>query len=173
MTELTRAGAKRCWTASLIAMNRAATRASTAAMSALATRPPLFLFASWVLPASTVVNATSTHGETASPTVIDELSLRAVRLARRASARRARRCLTTICVIDLAAIRRAAGLTQTELAADLGVGQAQISKIERQGDMLISTLASYFMALGVDAQIVVEVGEQTVTYDLTTGRGER
>jgi transcriptional regulator with XRE-family HTH domain len=76
-------------------------------------------------------------------------------------------------VIDLAAIRRAAGLTQTELAADLGVGQAQISKIERQGDMLISTLASYFMALGVDAQIVVEVGEQTVTYDLTTGRGER
>jgi transcriptional regulator with XRE-family HTH domain len=77
-------------------------------------------------------------------------------------------------VIDLAAIRRAAGLTQTELAANLGVGQAQISKIERQGDTLISTLGSYLAAVGVEAQIVVAMGEQTVTYDLTAGRrGER
>ena len=76
-------------------------------------------------------------------------------------------------MIDLAAIRRATGLTQTELARSLGVGQAQVSKIERQGDMLISTLASYLTALGVDAKIVVEVGEQTVTYNLTGGRGER
>jgi transcriptional regulator with XRE-family HTH domain len=76
-------------------------------------------------------------------------------------------------VIDLAAIRRATGLTQTELAAKLGVGQAQISKIERQSDMLISTLASYLRALGVHAQIVVEVGERTVTYDLTARRGTR
>jgi transcriptional regulator with XRE-family HTH domain len=76
-------------------------------------------------------------------------------------------------MIDLAAIRRAIGLTQTELAAKLGVGQAQISKIERQGDMLISTLASYLRALGVHASLVVEVGQQTVTYDLTAGRGKR
>ena len=76
-------------------------------------------------------------------------------------------------MIDLAAIRRATGLTQTELAAKLGVGQAQISKIERQGDMLISTLASYLRALGVDAKIVVKVGERTVTYDLTARRGTR
>ena len=76
-------------------------------------------------------------------------------------------------MIDLAAIRRTTGLTQTELAANLGVGQAQISKIERQGDMLISTLASYLTALGVHAQILVEVGEQTVTYNLTAGRRKR
>ncbi|MGB8391394.1 helix-turn-helix domain-containing protein [Mycobacterium sp.] len=76
-------------------------------------------------------------------------------------------------MIDLAAIRRATGLTQTKLAAKLGVGQAQISKIERQGDMLISTLASYLTALGADAKILVEVGEQTVTYDLTARRGTR
>jgi transcriptional regulator with XRE-family HTH domain len=76
-------------------------------------------------------------------------------------------------MIDLAAIRRATGLTQIELAANLGVGQAQISKIERQADMLISTLASYLAALSVDAKIVVEVGVQTVTYDLTAGRGAR
>jgi transcriptional regulator with XRE-family HTH domain len=76
-------------------------------------------------------------------------------------------------MIDLAAIRRATGLTQTELAAKLGVGQAQISKIERQGDMLISTLASYLTALGVDAKIVVEVGEQTVTHDLAAGQEDK
>jgi len=64
-------------------------------------------------------------------------------------------------------------MTQIELAANLGVGQAQISKLERQADMLISTLASYLAALGADAKLVVEVGEQTVTYDLTAGTGAR
>jgi transcriptional regulator with XRE-family HTH domain len=76
-------------------------------------------------------------------------------------------------MLDLAAIRRATGLTQTELAANLGVGQAAVSKIERQSDMLMSTLASYLQALGVDAKIVVDVGEETVTYNLTGRRGER
>jgi predicted transcriptional regulator len=73
-------------------------------------------------------------------------------------------------MIDLAAIRRTTGLTQTELAHSLGVGQAQVSKIERQSDMLLSTLASYLSALGFHAQILVEVGDQTVTYDLTAER---
>lgn len=76
-------------------------------------------------------------------------------------------------MVDLAAIRRATGLTQVELAANLGVGQAQISKIERQTDMLLSTLAAYLEALGVRAQLLVEVGEQTETYDLNVGRGCR
>ena len=76
-------------------------------------------------------------------------------------------------MIDLASIRRAVGLTQTELAVVLGVGQAQVSKIERQDDMLISTLASYLAALGVEAKIVVELGDQAATYDLTARRGKR
>ena len=76
-------------------------------------------------------------------------------------------------MIELAAIRRAAGLTQTELAANLGVGQAQISKVERQDDMLISTLASYLAALGVAAKLVVQMGDQVVTYDLTARTGKR
>ena len=76
-------------------------------------------------------------------------------------------------MIDLAAIRRATGLTQTEVAANLGVGQAQVSKIERQGDMLISTLVSYLAALGVEAKLVVQIGDQVVTYDLTAKGGNR
>jgi transcriptional regulator with XRE-family HTH domain len=76
-------------------------------------------------------------------------------------------------MIDLAAIRRATGLTQTELAANLGVGQAAVSKIERQSDMLLSTLASYLKALGVEASLNVEVGQRTIKYDLTAGSGAR
>ena len=60
--------------------------------------------------------------------------------------------------MSFASIRRATGLTQVELAANLGVGQAQVSKLERQDDMLISTLASYLAALGASAEIVVLVG---------------
>jgi transcriptional regulator with XRE-family HTH domain len=74
-------------------------------------------------------------------------------------------------MIDLAEIRRAARRTQVELAIALNTSQGQISRFERQSDMLLSTLTAYLTALGVDAKIVVEVGEQTVTYNLTEGSG--
>ena len=76
-------------------------------------------------------------------------------------------------MMDLPLVRRAAGLTQVELAARLDYGQPQVSKVERQGDMLISTLASYIAALGAHAEIVVSVGEQTMRFDLTAERGRR
>jgi len=76
-------------------------------------------------------------------------------------------------MIELADLRRRAGVTQVQLADALNTSQGQISRIERQSDMLISTLASYLAALGVDAKIVIEVGEQTVTYDFTAGRRAR
>lgn len=76
-------------------------------------------------------------------------------------------------MIDLSSIRCSAGMTQVQLAVALNTSQGQISRIERQSDMLLSTLSAYLTALGAHAQIVVEVGEQTVTYNLTAGRGER
>jgi len=76
-------------------------------------------------------------------------------------------------VVALSSIRRAAGVTQVQLAAALNTSQGQISRIERQSDMLLSTLSAYLTALGVDASLVVEVGEQTVTCDLTARRGGR
>ena len=66
-----------------------------------------------------------------------------------------------------------AGVTQVELADALGTSQGQISRLEKQRDLLLSTLASYLTALGVDAKILVEVGDRTVTYDLTARRGTR
>ena len=76
-------------------------------------------------------------------------------------------------MVDLSSIRRTAGVTQVQLAAALNTSQGQISRIERQSDMLLSTLSAYLTALGVDASLVVEVGKQTVTYDLTARRGGR
>lgn len=76
-------------------------------------------------------------------------------------------------MIDLAELRRTAGITQVQLADALATSQGQISRIESQRDMLLSTLAAYLAALGADAQIVVEVGGQTLAYDLTSGRGDR
>jgi transcriptional regulator with XRE-family HTH domain len=70
-------------------------------------------------------------------------------------------------VFDLSSIRQAAGVTQVQLAAALNTSQGQISRIERQSDMLLSTLSAYLTALVVEAQIIVDVGGQTMTYDLT------
>ncbi len=57
--------------------------------------------------------------------------------------------------MGLAAVRHAFDLTQTELAERLGVSQANIAKIEKRSDLLVSTLHSYLGALGGDVRIVV------------------
>jgi transcriptional regulator with XRE-family HTH domain len=73
-------------------------------------------------------------------------------------------------VIDLPEIRRAAGRTQVELATALNTSQGQISRIERQSDLLVSTLRAYLTALGVEASLVVSIGGETISQDLTEGR---
>jgi transcriptional regulator with XRE-family HTH domain len=76
-------------------------------------------------------------------------------------------------MIDLASLRRRVGFTQVQLAEALGTSQGQISRMERQQDMRVSTLAAYLQALGVCASLVVEAGEQTVTYNLAVGKGDQ
>ena len=68
--------------------------------------------------------------------------------------------------MNLALIRHAADLTQVELARRLGVGQAAVSKVERQHDLLLSTLSSYVAAAGAHARIVVTVGDRDLEFDL-------
>jgi transcriptional regulator with XRE-family HTH domain len=75
-------------------------------------------------------------------------------------------------VVDLSSIRRAAGVTQVQLAAALNTSQGQISRIERQSDMLLSTLSSYLRALGASARLTITVNGQTVEHDLTPSEGE-
>jgi len=54
----------------------------------------------------------------------------------------------------LAALRRARELTQVQLAKTLGVNQAQVSRLERQNDLFLSTLASYVEAMGGELELV-------------------
>jgi DNA-binding XRE family transcriptional regulator len=71
--------------------------------------------------------------------------------------------------MNLAMIRKAAELTQTDLAERLGVNQSVISKTERQDDMLLSTLMEYLTAAGAEeAKVVVKVRGQEVELDMKT-----
>jgi transcriptional regulator with XRE-family HTH domain len=76
-------------------------------------------------------------------------------------------------VIDLSELRLKAGLTQVQLAEVLATSQGQISRVEKQRDMLLSTLSAYLAALGVEAHVVVKVGDQILTYDLATVGGQQ
>jgi transcriptional regulator with XRE-family HTH domain len=76
-------------------------------------------------------------------------------------------------MVDLGGLRRIAGITQIQLAEILGTSQGQISRLEKQRDMLLSTLGAYLTALGVDAKIVVEVDGQTMQYNLAGERRQR
>lgn len=56
--------------------------------------------------------------------------------------------------LALGDVRRARALTQAQLAKALGVSQAQVSRIESQTDLYLSTLASYVEAMGGDLDLI-------------------
>ena len=58
--------------------------------------------------------------------------------------------------MGLGALRHTLGLTQVELAKRLDVTQGNVAQIEKRGDLLVSTLASYMHAVGGDVRIVVQ-----------------
>lgn len=72
-----------------------------------------------------------------------------------------------IYAMNLAMIRKAAQMTQVEVARKLGVGQGVVSRLERRSDMLLSTLYDYLTATGADsASIVVTVHGRRIEIDL-------
>lgn len=83
-----------------------------------------------------------------------------------AKVREGMREMDRVYAMNLAMIRKAAQLTQEDLAARLGRGQAAVSKLERQDDLLLSTLANYIHAAGAEAQLVVTVAGKELRYDL-------
>lgn len=70
-------------------------------------------------------------------------------------------------MVDLAAIRKAAGVTQVQMAERLRQTQGAVSHAERRTDLRLSTLVEYLEALGGRAELTITVGETTYTYDLT------
>jgi DNA-binding XRE family transcriptional regulator len=53
-------------------------------------------------------------------------------------------------------LRQALELTQVELADALSVHQVNVSKLEKRGDLKLSTLRDYLSALGGSLKLVVE-----------------
>lgn len=62
---------------------------------------------------------------------------------------------------QLAEMRKAAGLTQAELADALGVSQTRISKIEHGEVSGIDIVRAYVTALGGTVDMVATVGDRT------------
>ena len=76
---------------------------------------------------------------------------------------------------SLRALRKAAGKTQVDVAAALGIKQENVSRIERQADLLLSTLSRYVHAIGGQLRLTAEfAGGRTVELpaftDLTLSR---
>jgi DNA-binding XRE family transcriptional regulator len=65
--------------------------------------------------------------------------------------------------LKLAAVRRRRGVSQATLAGELGVSQPNVSRIEQEDDVYLSTLARYVAALGGQLQVVAVFPEETVS----------
>ena len=64
--------------------------------------------------------------------------------------------------IELAKLRKAKQLKQTELAVIMGVSQASISKVESGKDIQLSTLQNYVRALGGEVSIIAKMPNSDV-----------
>lgn len=53
-------------------------------------------------------------------------------------------------------VRRACALTQKDMAAELGIGQDGVSRLEKRSDLLVSTLRDYVEAMGGTLRILAE-----------------
>ncbi len=64
--------------------------------------------------------------------------------------------------LALAALRDECGVTQQELAGKLGMSQTNVSRIERQDDLYLSTLGRYIAALGGHLDLTAVFPDRTV-----------
>lgn len=66
----------------------------------------------------------------------------------------------------LAELRRARAFTQEQLAQELGIPQSQVSRIEHQAELYLSTLARYLEAMGGHLELVGVFEDQRVRLSL-------
>ncbi|MEX2553673.1 MAG: helix-turn-helix transcriptional regulator [Actinomycetota bacterium] len=63
--------------------------------------------------------------------------------------------------IGLSALRLARGMTQTQLAARMGISQSDVSKLERRSDMRVSTLAAAVESMEGTLRLSAEFSDGT------------
>lgn len=72
--------------------------------------------------------------------------------------------------LSLRAMREAAGKTQAEVGAALESDQAEVSRLERRTDIMLSTLRKYAAALGAECEVAFifpKTGHRIVVADPT------
>lgn len=67
--------------------------------------------------------------------------------------------------LPLAAVREKLSITQKELAVKLGVTQPNVSRMESQNDVLLSTLFRYVVALGGKASVRLDFDKDRFVID--------
>jgi transcriptional regulator with XRE-family HTH domain len=65
--------------------------------------------------------------------------------------------------LQLAEARRRRGVSQAAIADALEVSQPNVSRIEQQDDVYLSTLARYIAALGGHLEVLAVFPEETIT----------
>jgi DNA-binding XRE family transcriptional regulator len=63
--------------------------------------------------------------------------------------------------MSLRDLRKARKLTQTRLAKALGITQDSVSRLEKRGDLLLSTLRKTVKAMGGEVRIIAEFPDRT------------
>jgi predicted transcriptional regulator len=71
----------------------------------------------------------------------------------------------------LAEIRKNVGLTQEDLAAQLGIKQPTLSKLESQDDIQVSTLQRLIRALGGELELIAHLPGGDIRIRQFTGAG--
>lgn len=77
----------------------------------------------------------------------------------------ARRAQELLGELLLSEVRQLAGKSQQEVADMLGMKQPSLSKLEKQGDMQISTLQKIIKALGGELEVLARFPRGTVRID--------
>ena len=72
-------------------------------------------------------------------------------------------------LLALGELREACGLTQADLAREMGVSQPNISKIENNADPHLSTLDGFVRTLGGHLEVKVVLPERTIDLALPGG----
>src|SRR5581483_11364953 len=68
--------------------------------------------------------------------------------------------------VRLGRLREACNMTQVQVAQALGSSQANVSKLERRGDLYLSTLSEYVEALGGRLELRAVFPDEVITIEV-------
>jgi predicted XRE-type DNA-binding protein len=95
---------------------------------------------------------------------ISELRRKMSLKARAASVKESRRLRAEVAAADMALqdLRKAYRFSQAQIAEIMGLDQPSVSRLEKQSDMLLSTLGRYVAAMGGQLEVVAKFDKATV-----------